>query len=117
AQESGDQPGPHEGKNKGAGETILVVEDNPGLLRIVVKQLTGLGYRVLEADTARKALEVLESGQPVDLLFTDVVMPGGMDGCELAREMIARRPNAKVLLTSGFPGTSLGEAEGLGAGI
>jgi CheY-like chemotaxis protein len=116
AQESSEPPA-QESNAKGRGEAILVVEDNVSLLRIVVKQLTDLGYRVIEADTARKALEVLDSGQAVDLLFPDVVMPGGMDGCELAREMIKRRPSAKVLLTSGFPGTCLTEAEGLEAGI
>jgi CheY-like chemotaxis protein len=117
AQDSSERPAPQESIHKGEGETILVVEDNPSLLRIVVKQLTDLGYRVLEAVTAKKAIEVLDSGQPVDLLFTDVVMPDGMDGYELAREAITRRPGAKVLLTSGFPGTSLVEVEGLGEAV
>jgi PAS domain S-box-containing protein len=117
AQEGSEQPVLQESTDKGEGETILVVEDNPDLLRVVVKQLTDLGYRVLQAGTARKAIEVLDSGQPVDLLFSDVVMPGGMDGCELARETLMRRPGASVLLTSGFPGASLVEAEGLGAGV
>jgi CheY-like chemotaxis protein len=117
ADRSAEQPAAQENRSKPSGETILVVEDNPGLLRVVVKQLTDLGYRVLEADTARKALEILDSGQSIDLLFTDVVMPGGMDGCELAQETLSRRPGAKVLLTSGFPGTCLAEAEGFSGDI
>src|SRR5262249_27719136 len=116
-QEGNGQSAAQESAAKGEGETILVVEDNPSLLRIVVKQLTDLGYRVLQAETARKALDALNSGQPIALLFTDVVMPGGMDGCELAREAIALRPSAKVLLTSGFPGTSLDGMDDLGEGI
>ena len=116
-QDASEQPAAQDSKDKSAGETILVVEDNPGLRRVVVKQLTDLGYRVIEADTARKALEVLDSGQPIDLLFTDVVMPGGMDGCELAQETMKRRPGARVLLTSGFPGTCLSETEGFGTDI
>ena len=114
-EQNGSEQDPTQGcRPKSSGETILVVEDNAGLLRVVVKQLTDLGYRVLEANTAHKALEILDGEQVIDLLFTDVVMPGGMDGCELAQEVLKRRPDAKVLLTSGFPGTCLAETEGFG---
>jgi CheY-like chemotaxis protein len=92
----------------GGGETILVVEDNPGLRRIVVRQLKELGYRVREAENSAEALPIIERG-PVDLLFTDIVMPGGMDGFELMRLAIERRSALKVLLTSGFPETKLDE--------
>jgi PAS domain S-box-containing protein len=85
------------------GETVLVVEDNVGLRRVVMRQLAGLGYRVIEAESAQAALSVLEAG-PVQLLFSDVVMPGDMDGFELARRTLQRWPATKVLLTSGFPG-------------
>ena len=67
------------------GETILVVEDNPALRRLVTRQIRALGYRVLEADGPAAALACLVA-EPVDLLFTDVVMPGGMDGVALARQ-------------------------------
>jgi CheY-like chemotaxis protein len=96
-------------------ETILVVEDNVKLREIVVKQLKGIGFRVLEVDNAKAALHLLESYGPVDLIFSDVVLPGEMDGCALAREVISRTPDAKILLTSGFPGASLAEVEGLGS--
>ena len=90
----------------GGNETILVVEDNAALRRIAVRLIQTLGYRVLEADSPRAALACLE-GNPVDLLFTDVVMPGGMDGFALARQAVAQWPTLKVVLTSGFPDLKL----------
>jgi signal transduction histidine kinase len=87
---------------RGAGETILAVEDNASLRRVVVRQLTELGYRVIEAEDAQAALRVLES-ETVDLLFTDVVMPGGTSGYEIARTALTRWPAIKIVLTSGFP--------------
>jgi PAS domain S-box-containing protein len=97
----------------GRGETVLAVEDNAPLRRMVVRQLHELGYRPLEAENAAAALAVLER-EHVELLFSDVVMPGELSGLELARAAVRRWPGIKVVLTSGFPGTkiagSLGEA-------
>jgi PAS domain S-box-containing protein len=87
-------------------ETVLAVEDNDGLRRVVVRQLNELGYRVLEAPDGAAALKILERG-PVDLLFTDIMMPGGISGYDLAKSALARWPSLKVLLTSGFPETKL----------
>lgn len=87
-------------------ETVLAVEDNEGLRRVVVRQLNDLGYHVLEAPDGAAALKVLER-EPVDLLFTDIMMPGGMSGYDLAKNAVARWPSLKVLLTSGFPETKL----------
>ena len=98
-------------------ETILVVEDNAKLREIVVRQLSADGFDVIEADNAKRALEILALRGSVDLLFTDVVLPGDMDGCALAREVIAASPHSKVLLTSGFPGARLTEIQGLGINI
>jgi PAS domain S-box-containing protein len=89
--------------SRGGSETILVVEDNAGLRRIVVRQLGEAGYRVLEAPDAEAALTIIESPEPIHLLLTDVVMPGAMDGRDLARVATARRPSLRTLLTSGFP--------------
>ena len=100
-----------------AHETILVVEDNPQLRQIVVKQLSGLGFKVLEVDNAKRALELLALKGKVDLLFTDVVLPGEMDGCALAREVVSRCPDSKVLLTSGFPGARLTDMQTLGTSV
>jgi len=96
---------------RGAGETVLAVEDNPGLRRIVLRQLRQLGYRSLEADGPAAALAVLEK-EKVDLLFTDVVMPGGIDGIALAKQAVARWPGLRVVLTSGFPGTKIDDQLG-----
>jgi PAS domain S-box-containing protein len=96
----------------GGGETVLVVEDNAAMRRVAVRQLNGLGYRVLEAGTAAAALALFAT-EAIDLLFTDVVMPGGMTGFELARAASALAPALKVLVTSGFPEMKLdGQAGG-----
>jgi signal transduction histidine kinase len=83
-------------------EHVLVVEDNGDLRNIAVRQLRDLGYEVVEASNGLAALEILRTPQPVDLLFTDVLMPGGLDGPTLAREAVKLRPQLKVLFTSGF---------------
>jgi CheY-like chemotaxis protein len=72
----------------------------------VLRQLRQLGYRPLEADGPAAALAVLER-EKVDLLFTDVVMPGGMDGIALAKQVMERWPGLRVILTSGFPGSKV----------
>jgi CheY-like chemotaxis protein len=85
-----------------AGETILVVEDDPRVRRVSVRRLKELGYAVIEADSGPAALQVLDRGEAIDLLFTDVIMAGGMTGIDLAREAGRRRPGLKVLFTSGY---------------
>jgi CheY-like chemotaxis protein len=86
-----------------AGELILVVEDNATVRKSVVRQLQKLGYRTLEAEDGHEALALLERDPRIDLLFSDVVMPGGMSGRQLAAAVRRRRPGLKILLTSGFP--------------
>jgi len=85
----------------GAG-TILLVEDDPGVRSLTARMLRAAGYRVVEASDGRSALAVAEAEPVVDLLLTDVVMPGGMGGPELAEQMRARRPGLRVLLASGY---------------
>ncbi len=87
----------------GSAETILVVEDNDALRQAVVRQLQELGYETIEADSAKPALEILETKTNVDLMLTDIVMPGGMDGRALAGEATKLRSNLPVVFTSGFP--------------
>ena len=82
-------------------ETILVVEDDQALRDYTIEVLRELGYRILEASDGPSALLVLER-QEVELLFTDVVMPGGMNGRELADEAVRRHPGLKVLFTTGY---------------
>ena len=83
-------------------ETVLLVEDNPSLRQVAITNLTRLGYRILVAANADEALALIDGGAQPDLLFTDVVMPGSLDGLGLAQEAVKRRPGLKVLLTSGF---------------
>jgi PAS domain S-box-containing protein len=90
---------------KGNGETVLVVEDNDALRRLVLRQLRQLGYQTVEAENAVAALALLQDGQAVDLLFTDLVMAGAIGGIELARTVTARWPDIRILLTSGFSDT------------
>ena len=92
----------------GRGETVLVVEDNASLRQVAVRQLTELGYRVLEAPDGASALAILAS-ESADVLFSDVVMPG-MSGTELTEEVRRRWPKLRVLLTSGFPDSRNAEA-------
>lgn len=86
----------------GGTETILVVEDDLKVQSVVVDMLSGLGYRVLRADNAQSALSIIRSGVGVDLLFTDVVMPGEMRSPELAKQAKQYLPDIGVLFTSGY---------------
>jgi PAS domain S-box-containing protein len=83
-------------------ETILVVEDNPEVRDVTVARLRGMGFTTIAADSGPAAVEILEAGTSVDLVFSDVVMAGGMSGYEVARWIREHRPGLKILLTSGF---------------
>lgn len=85
-------------------ETILVVEDNAEVHELVSMTLSDLGYRVLSASSGPAALDIVRGGEPLDLLFSDVMMPGGMNGFELVRAARLLRPELKALLTSGYSG-------------
>jgi PAS domain S-box-containing protein len=98
---------PHELAQPTGGEIILAVDDNAAVRSTVVRQLRGLGYDVREADGPQTALDILNGADKVDLLFTDMVMPGGINGKELATKAREKRPDLKVLFTSGFPGAAL----------
>jgi PAS domain S-box-containing protein len=90
------------GQRRAVGGTILVVEDDARVRRVSARRLKALGYGAIEADSGPAALRALDSGAAVDLLFTDVVMAGGMTGLDLAREARRRRPGLKILFTSGY---------------
>ena len=95
----------------GAG-TILLVEDDDMVRAFASAQIRSLGYRVLEACNGRQALDRLESGEHVDLLFTDIVMPGDLGGRELAEAAVALRPDLPVLFTSGYTDGKLADDSG-----
>lgn len=86
----------------GGTETILLVEDDPTVRKSVQSQLDSLGYRAIVAANAAEALAIIDRGDPFDLLFTDLIMPGPMNGRQLAEEAARRRPDLKVLFTSGY---------------
>ena len=83
-------------------ESILVVEDDPPLRAYACEVLRDLGYQVIEAGNAVEALAILDRGATIDLMFTDVVMPGGMNGRQLRDEALRRQPDLKVLYTTGY---------------
>ena len=83
-------------------ETVLVVEDSAAVRRVAVTMLSGLGYQVREAEDGPSALAILREPGQIDLLFTDLIMPNGMDGQELLRQARALRPGLRALFTSGY---------------
>ena len=82
--------------------TVLVVEDSAAVRNVACQMLQGLGYDILEAETGKAALDVLRSDQVVDLLFTDMILPGGMSGAELLREARKEFPGLRAVFTSGY---------------
>ena len=92
---------------RGGTETILVVEDDPLVRNYVIAQLVGLGYRAIAATNAEEALVLIDQGTACDLLFTDVIMSGSKNGRELADAVVQRRPEVKVLYTSGYSQTAI----------
>ncbi len=101
----------------GGTETVLVVEDDGEVRATVVEMLSDLGYRVLKAVDAQSALNVVESGVKIDMLFTDVVMPGTLKSPELARKARERLPDIAVLFTSGYTENSIVHGGKLDAGV
>jgi len=87
---------------EGGSETILVVEDDKLVRDYVLTQLHSLGYTTRDAANAAEALAIVQAGNDFDLLFTDVIMPGAMNGRQLANELAKSKPGLKVLFTSGY---------------
>jgi CheY-like chemotaxis protein len=87
---------------RGGSETVLVVEDDALVRKHAVAQVLALGYATLAANNAAEALALIDDHPDIDLLFTDVVMPGAMNGRQLADEALRQRPQLKVLFTSGY---------------
>ncbi len=102
---------------RGGCERVLLVEDDLALREYARYELEFLGYRVRAAGNAHEALHVLRGEEPFDLLFTDVIMPGGLNGAELAHEARALRPSLRVLFTSGYSHDALIDEGRLQAGV
>jgi PAS domain S-box-containing protein len=94
----------------GPARRILLVEDDASVGEMVEAMLSDLGHEVLRAETAAPALSILEAAGRIDLMLTDLIMPGGMNGVELAHAAVALRPGLPVILTSGYTGETLGAA-------
>ncbi len=93
-----------------ASRCILIVEDNDNVRKMAISRLEALGHEVIEADTPAKALEILDNDARIELLFTDIVMPGGVNGFDLAHKATERRPSLKVVFVSGYaPSLYVGE--------
>jgi len=90
-------------------ETILIVDDEVDLLHLADNYLTELGYKTYIAENARQALDILAKHPNIDLLFSDIVMPGGLNGYELAQQVTRDRPQLKVLLTSGLTSKAIAQ--------
>jgi len=101
----------------GGSETILVVEDDEAVRATVVEMLSDLGYRVLKASDAQSALAIVESGAAIDMLFTDVVMPGPLKSPELARKAQRTIPDLAVLFTSGYTENAIVHGGRLDTGV
>jgi signal transduction histidine kinase/response regulator RpfG family c-di-GMP phosphodiesterase len=95
------------------GEAVLVVEDDEDVRAVAVGTLRDLGYRVLTAVDGMAAMEILQGPERIDLLFSDVVMPRGLDGVTLAREAERLRPGIRILLTSGYTAQALARDHGV----
>ncbi len=105
-----------EGAQRGEGETVLVVDDEPSVRLLINEVLQELGYTVLEAENGASGLRILESGRRVDLLVTDVGLPGGMNGRQLADAALVTRQNLKILFITGYAENAV-LGRGLAAGM
>jgi CheY-like chemotaxis protein len=101
------EPEPPPAISARGSETVLVVEDEAPVRRFVRRELERLGYRVLQASDGPSALRLIRTEIPIDLLFVDIIMPGGLNGVQVAAAARALRPTLRVLLTSGYSDTVL----------
>jgi CheY-like chemotaxis protein len=85
-----------------SGELVLLVEDDPNVRRVVRQQLVDLGYPVIEAESASQALEMIAQIPDIALMLSDVIMPGGLNGHQLARQVRDERPDMRIVLMSGY---------------
>ncbi|MBU6462832.1 MAG: PAS domain S-box protein [Bradyrhizobium sp.] len=102
---------------RGGHEAVLIVEDDALVRKLVVTQICSLGYTALEASNAAEALAAIRSNAAIDLLLTDVIMPGSMNGRQLADEAVKQRPSLKTLFTSGYTENAIVHHGRLDAGV
>ena len=102
------EPYPQEISYRASG-TILVVDDEAELLEVASSSLEEIGYKLLTAKDGASALLLIEQHKDIDMLLTDIIMPGGMNGIELAEKVTSKRPEIKVIFCSGFPSDAFSE--------
>jgi CheY-like chemotaxis protein len=109
AREGVEQPEPGDVPSvpAGHGETVLVIEDEPDVRATTEAMLTGLGYQVMSAENARAGLDILEAEPEIDLMLSDVVLPGGISGPDMVEQARAIMPDIKVLFMSGYAKLSI----------
>jgi CheY-like chemotaxis protein len=95
----------------GRGETVLIVEDDDRVRRLTATRLKELGYRVLEATHGAAALAILKETPEVEIVFSDLVMPGGMSGFDVARQVRKAHPKVQIILTSGYSAELMNQAD------
>ena len=100
-----------------ATSSILIVEDDALVREYVVTQISRFGYHTLAASNAAEGLAIIDRAERIDLLFTDVIIPGGMNGRQFATEALKRRPGLKVLYTSGYTDNAIVHHGRLDAGV
>jgi CheY-like chemotaxis protein len=100
-----------------AGEAVLLVEDNVEVRQVTASRLAELGYSVIDVDGGPAALEILKSNQAIDVVFSDIVMAGGMSGFDVAQWVHTHRPGLKMLLTSGYADEALRVQDRQAAGL
>lgn len=100
---------------QGSGETVLIVEDDPDVRKLAVSLVEKLGYTVIKTSEAESALEIVSNGTQVDLVLSDVILGGGMNGMELAKRVREKHPNTQVLLMSGYAPEAFKQDGGVGA--
>jgi CheY-like chemotaxis protein len=102
---------------RGDGQTVLVVDDEPSVRMLVRETLDQLGYKVLEAETGSSGLQTMESSRRLDLLVTDVGLPGGMNGRQLADAALVHRPDLKILFITGYADSAIINDSNLSPGM
>lgn len=97
-----ERPAPERVPKVSDGKTILIVEDEPVLRMLMVEMMADLGYSTLEAEDSVSGLEILKSAASIDLLISDIGLPGGMNGRQMAEIVLAERPDLRVLYITGY---------------
>ena len=107
--ETDDEASPDEAPLTNSGELVLLVEDDPSVRRVVRQQLVDLGYPVIEAENGVQGLEMIEQIADIAIVVSDVIMPGGINGRQLAAAVLGDHPHMRIVLMSGYTDEATGD--------